>query len=129
MKKKLLKKILIAAGSVFLLLSVVLVIHIYQVTRPKVLDANAIAMARIDFKQDISQEDAAIITTWFNKQTGVQRFTCNTQNRNAVFTFFPAKMDASKTVETFVKELHYNAVRYMPSKDDMMKGCPVASNN
>lgn len=126
MKKKLLKKVLIVSGSIFLLLVTVLAVHIYLVSRPKPVDANLFAMARIDFKQDISQADAITITNWFNKQNGIQQFKCSPETKNAVFTFYPSKVDATKAVETFVKELHYNAVRFMPSKADLMKGCPMA---
>ena len=68
MKKNVLKKILIVSGSVFLLLATVLAVHIYLVTRPKPVDPSLFAMARIDFKQEINQEDAVKITNWFNKQ-------------------------------------------------------------
>ena len=114
------------SGSIFLLLATVLAVHIYLVTRPKAVDANMFAMARIDFKQDINQEDVVKITNWFNKQTGIQQFKCSPENKNAVFTFFPSKVDATKTVETFAKEMHYNAVRFLPTKADLMKGCPMA---
>ena len=126
MKKKIFKRILIAIGSVTLVYAAVLAFHIYKVTRPKVADATTYAMARIDFKQNITKEDATKISTWFSKQNGVSQFKCYPENNNAVFTFYPVKTNATKLVETFVKELHYNAVRFMPTKEEMMKGCPVA---
>lgn len=127
MKKKILKKVLFVGLGIFALTTIVLGVHIYKVTRPRVLDANAIAMARIDFKQDITNEDAAKITNWFMQQKGISQFKCSPETKNAVFTFYPAKMNATTAVETFSKELHYNAVRFMPSKAEMMKGCPVAA--
>lgn len=56
------KKILITTASVILLLIVTLAVHIYIVTRPKAPDAFTIAMARIDIKQPINQEDVNIIS-------------------------------------------------------------------
>jgi hypothetical protein len=127
MKNKIFKRILIAICSVTLVYVVLLAFHIYKVTRPKVADATTYAMARIDFKQTITKEDAAKITNWFIQQNGVSQFKCSPENHNAVFSFYPIKTNANKLVETFSNELHYNALRFMPSKEEMMKGCPVAS--
>ncbi len=127
MKKKIFKRILIAIGSVTLVYAAVLAFHIYKVTRPKIADASTYAMARIDFKQTITKEDATKISTWFSKQNGVSQFKCNPENGNAVFTFYPVKTNATKLVETFANELHYKAVRFVPTKEEMMKGCPVAA--
>ena len=128
MKKKIFKRILLATGGLLVILSTVLAVHIYQVTRPAKADATTVSMARIDFKQDISSADAAKITQWFSSKKGIQQFKCYVENRNALFTFYPTQLDANKTVESFTKELHYNAVRFMPNKLEMMKGCPVAIN-
>lgn len=126
MKKKIFKRILLATGALLVILSTVLAVHIYKVTRPAKADASTISMARIDFKQEITNEDAAKITNWFMQQKGVSQFKCSPENKNAVFTFYPVKVDATALVATFSNELHYNAVRFAPSKADMMKGCPVA---
>jgi hypothetical protein len=128
MNKKILKRIALGAGSVLLILTTVLAVHIYQVTRPGKIDATTYAMARIDFKQYITAEDAAKITNWFMQQNGISQFKCSPENKNAIFTFYPAKANATALVEKFSKELNYNAVRFLPSKDEMMKGCPVAKN-
>ena len=120
------KKILIATGSLLVLLVTVLVVHIYMVTRPKVLPLDAVALARIDFKQPLTQDDVAKIKTWFKNQNGIQEIKCYAASSNAIFTFYPAKIDATKTVATFAQEMHYNATRFLPSKEEMMKGCPVA---
>jgi len=127
MNKKIVKRILVAIGSVILVFAAVLSIHIYQVTRPRVANESTISMGRIDFKQTITKEDAIKISTWFSKQNGVAQFKCYPENKNAVFTFYPVKTNATALVETFSKELHYNAVRFMPSKEELMMGCPVAS--
>ena len=127
MNKKNLKRILVTIGSVILVFAAVLSVHIYQVTRPRVANESTISMCRIDFKQPITKEDATKISTWFSKKNGVIQFKCYPENKNAVFTFYPIKTNATALVETFSKELHYNAIRFMPSKEEMMKGCPVAS--
>ena len=97
--------------------------------KPKPATDNTIAMARIDFKQNINQADADKITSWLYSQQGVQHVLCNQQTKIAVFSFYPAKVNADKITGNLSSALHYNAVRYMPSEKDMMKGCPVAASS
>jgi len=129
MKKRLLKKILLTTGSVFLLLVVVLCIHIYMVTRPKAPDAHTRAMARIDFKQDISKEDANKITTWMYQQKGVDHVVYNPVSKILVFTFAPVNTTADQIVNNMRSSLNYNAVRFVPSEKDLKSGCPVATTS
>jgi len=127
MKKGLLKKILLTTGSVFLLLVGVLCIHIYMVTRPKAPDAHTRVMARIDFKQDISKEDANKITTWMYQQKGVDHVVYNPVSKILVFTFAPVNTTADQIVNNMRSSLNYNAVRFVPSEKDLKSGCPVAT--
>lgn len=128
MKKSLLKKVLFGLAGTTMILAVILCVHIYQVTHKKITDPNAIALARIDFGQTFSKEDATKFYVWFNKQNGVNRVAFNTENQNAVLAYYPVKADATKLVESFCKQFNINAKRYMPSKQEMMQGCPVAAN-
>lgn len=66
MKSKL-KKIIVWSVSITAFLAIVLAIHIYVVTRPKV-DEQTIVMARIDIKQPINQDDATRIARWLYQQ-------------------------------------------------------------
>lgn len=126
--KKLLKRTLLATFSVTLLLCIVLVAHIYAVTKPRV-DASTRVLARIDFKQDIDDKDANTIYAWLIKQVGVDRVVCNAANNNIVFSYAPAKADGDKIVNKLKGNLHYNAIRYMPNATDAQKGCPVSETS
>lgn len=128
MKKSLLKKVLLGLAGTTMILTAILCVHIYQVTHKKITDPNAIALARIDFSQKFSKEDATKFYAWFNEQNGVNRVAFNTENQNAVLAYYPVKADATKLVESFCKQFNINAKRYMPSKQEMMQGCPVAAN-
>ncbi|MGC4036150.1 MAG: hypothetical protein QM764_09325 [Chitinophagaceae bacterium] len=129
MKKAVLKRILLWSGSIFLLLIAILAIHIYIVTRPKAPDAHTIVMARIDFKQVINEDDAAKVTNWLYAQNGVDHATCNAKTKIAVFTFHPIKMTGDEIMKKFRTELNYNAIRYIPTADEMKNGCPVATTS
>lgn len=128
MKKSLLKKVLITLASVIGLFVIILSVHIYQVTHKKITDPNAIALARIDFNQSFTQEQAADFSNWFNTQNGINRSVFNVEYKNAVIAYYPVKTNATEVIATFCKKFNVDAKRYLPSKQEMMKGCPVAMN-
>ena len=97
--------------------------------KPRPANDKTIAMARIDFKQDIKQPDADKITSWLYNQKGVEHVLCNQASKIVVFSFYPAKVSADKITSNLSSTLHYKAVRYIPDKKEMMKGCPVASSS
>ena len=124
------KKVLTVSATTFILLVGVLCIHIYLVTRPKAPDEHTIIMARVDFKQDISQSEADKVSAWVAAQPGVDHVLCNANTDILVFTFFPIKTSASKVIADLKSSFDYEkAVRFMPSEQDMKAGCPVAANS
>ncbi len=128
MKKNTAKRALLWTVSTVLFLTLVLCVHIYIVTRPKV-DAQTIAMARIDFKEDIKQADADKITAWLYQQKGIDHVLCNEKTNIAVFSFYPAKANADNIVTNLKSNFNYNANRFIPTKEQMASGCPVASTS
>jgi len=129
MKKETVKKILLWAGGIFVCLVLMLAVHIYLVTRPKAPDANTRIMARLDIKQPITQEDADHITSWLYDQKGIDHVLVNPKSQIAIFTFAPIKTNGDEIAKKFTAALHYDAVRYMPSEEEMMKGCPVKARS
>jgi len=129
MKMIVLKKTLIGVASVFTLLVLLLIAHIYIVTRPKVPDANTRIMARIDIDQPISQAEANNITSWLYQQKGIDHVLCNPVNHNIVFTFFPVKTTANLVVQDFKSNYNIMAHRHEPSKLELSTSCPVVSTS
>ncbi len=123
------KTIATAVASVTLVLTIVLCVHIYIVTRPGKAAEEPRVMARIDFKQDISQEDADKIAAWLYAQKGVDHVLCNAGSNIAVFTFSPKLNDANVIVADLKSATSYKAERFMPSEQEMMAGCPVAAGS
>lgn len=128
MRNKWLKRILVAIGSVVFLLVITLVVHLYVVKASKAPDANTRIMARMDFGQDINAEDADKITTWLYQQKGIDHVLCNAATDIAVFSFYPVQTSADKVINDFKQNFDYKAERFLPSQDDLKKGCPVAVN-
>ena len=110
-------------------LVVVLFAHIYWVTRPKKADANNIAMARIDFKMPLTNQQGMAITEWLYAQKGVSHVLCNIQTKIAVFTFYPAQVNATQLTAQLSKSLGIPANRYLPSNEEIASGCPVLPNS
>ena len=129
MKKKVVKKILFYSISIFLLLTIVLAVHIYMVTRPKAPDAYTLAMARIDLKQPINAEDASKIGAWLHQQKGVDQVLVNPQTDIVIFSFYPVQTNANQIVHNFKTALPYKAERFVPTEAEMQSGCPVASTS
>lgn len=110
---------------VFGILTIVLAIHIYWVTRPKTPDPHTIVMARIDIKNHLNQSDANEITTWLYQQKGVDHVLVNPKTQIAIFTFYPAKVSGDQIVHNFQTSFNYDAKRYVPTKEEMENSCPA----
>ena len=128
-RKKFNKRALIIAGATFSVLLLVLVVHLSIVLRPKPLDPNILALARIDIKQPITDEDGTKISTWLYQQKGVNHVLCNPGSRNVVFTYYPVKVNANEIAGNFTAQLPYKAERFMPSAEQLKGGCPAVSHN
>lgn len=129
MKKKLIKKVVRWSAITFLILTIILIVHIYLVTKPGV-DASTRIMARIDVNQPISQVEANNITAWLYQQNGVDHVMCNPQSAIAIFTYSPLKANANNIALSFRSALDYpDSRRYIPSEKEMQSSCPVASSS
>ncbi|MDQ2864469.1 MAG: hypothetical protein M3R50_12655 [Bacteroidota bacterium] len=123
--KKLFKRILMVFG----LLTVVLAIHIYWVTRPKPVDPHTIVMARIDIKNSLNQQDADKIQTWLYQQKGVNHVLVNPTSKIAIFTFYPIQTSADQIVQRFQTSFNYEAKRHVPTKEELASSCPALPEN
>ena len=119
--KKLFKRILIVFG----ILTVVLAIHIYWVTRPQPISPNKIVMARIDIKNPLNQKDADKIQTWLYQQKGVNHVLVNPKSQIAIFTFYPAKVSGDQIVHNFQTSFNYDAKRFVPTQQELDNSCPA----
>lgn len=119
------KKIFIGLGIIVLVLSTVLGVHIYLVTRPKPIDPNMKVLARIDFQEKITSENSKNIMSFLYAQTGVDHVLVNESSKVVIFSFFPTKANANVLVMAMNKTLGTEGKRYLPSEKELMEGCPV----
>ena len=119
--EKLFKRIMIG----FAAMVVVLVIHIFWVTRTRAPNPDKIVMARIDIKNPLNDEDAGKIQTWLYQQKGVNHVLVNPKSQIAVFTYHPAIVSGDQIVQNFQTSFHYDAKRFVPTEEELKNGCPV----
>lgn len=110
---------------VFGILTIVLVVHIYWVTRPKPIDPNAVTMARIDIKNPLNEQDANKIQTWLYQQKGINRVLVNPKSQIAIFTFYPAKVSSDEIVSNFKASFNYDAKRFVATEKELAGSCPT----
>lgn len=125
MNRKIVFTVLKITGAFLLIGVAVLAVHIYQVTRPPKADASTVAIARINFDEQLSTEDSLKICNWLYQQKGVDYALCNTESRIAVFSFHPFEANATLIAQNLSTNLHYKATRYQPTLEQMQSGCPV----
>ena len=129
MKKRNWKKIVLTSALVFVGLVIILGVHIWWVTHPRV-DAGTRVMARIDLHQPITSDDATKITAWLYQQKGVDHVLVNQASAIALFTFAPAKTDGNRIINDFKTGTPYTrAERFLPKIDPNASGCPVATTS
>lgn len=128
MSRKALKRLLLTATITFVVLTGVLAVHLYIVTTPKAPDAGTRIMARVDFTNALTQDNANAITAWLYQQKGIDHALVNPASRIAIFTYFPVKTSADSIVSHLKTAFPFKAERIVPTEADMQAGCPVASN-
>lgn len=127
MKKRTIKRTLLWSVSLFTFLVLVLAVHIYVVTRPKVISPYSKTMVRIDLHQPIDQAQADNMRFWFNRQKGVVDSYVSVKSDKALFLFFTTQNTGNKVVADFKTQFHFdNAQRFLPAASDYEKSCPVA---
>lgn len=126
MKKRMVFRWLMAAGAVVLSLFIVLVIHIYMVTRVKNDDKRIRQLARIDFKQNITAIEGQALKNKLLSMDGVDAAYYNAEEDVLVYSFNPTLQNADKIFLSLVEqENKYLAVRFRVPKDQLASGCPV----
>ncbi len=128
MKKKVIK---IAAwtGSILLLLLVVLVVHIYMVTRPRQYDNNNLQLSRIDFKQPVSADEAAKIRHFVAAMPGVDNAMFNQHDQTLVYGFNTGLQNSANVYKQLMAFGHYSAKAFVPDATQLASGCPMGKGN
>jgi hypothetical protein len=129
MKKRKWKRIALTSAALFVGLVVLLAVHIWWVTKPRI-DASTRVLVRIDLHQKAGRGDVAPIRDWLYRQKGVKYVMVNPASDMALFSFAPLENDGNRIVADFRQQTGYGrAERYLPVVDPNATGCPVATTS
>lgn len=129
MKKGKFLKLFIWSGSSLLVLSAILVIHIYLVTRVgKNQDERVRQLSRIDFKQNIDAQEANKIRSFVNGLSGVENSYFNLDNDILVYSYLVGKQNSFNVYNKLVAFGNYKAVRYVVNETNAKSGCPIGTD-
>lgn len=133
MQKKtviIIKKILLAGLSVFLILTTVLAVHIYQVTRPgtELVNAN-LEMARIDFHSPIDSTSAHRVKSLTRSIEGVKHVYFNIPDGIMVYGFSSDITNGQEVFEKIMAQSRLKGERYEVSEEQLASSCPVINKS
>lgn len=124
MKKKLIKFAAWSVSIIFVLF-VVLVVHIYMVTKPVKYDNNDLQLSRIDFKQQVDSAEAIKISHFVAGLPGIQNAMFNLHDQTLVYGYTLGRQNSENVYDQLMAYGHYKAARYAPSAGQLASGCPM----
>lgn len=128
MKKKIIKISLISLSVAFVLF-IVLVAHIYIVTKPKPRTTPMVQLSRIDFKEKPDSIEASKIVSFVRHLDGIDNAYFNIPDGIFVFGFYREKQSSKNVYDELMKLGHYNAKPFVVDLSTAAKGCPVMDKN
>ncbi len=127
------KKIKIVFGVVFgiaFLFFATLIVHIAIMVKGRVLPPDAtVQMARADFKEPVDSLSAIKIQNDIKMQKGVQTTYFNSKDYIMVYSFDNKVNTAQNIYDAAIRNSGFRSARYIVSKADLAKGCPVMNHN
>ena len=129
MKKKWIIRSLIVLGSILLLLTTVLFVHIYMVTRPKGETHQNWQLSRIDFNNSLNDNEAAIAKKAIMEIEGVQHAYINKDHGTLVYAIETGSKPTSEVYAAFMQKGDFEAKPYVLKNGSNVEGCPVLDKN
>lgn len=125
MKKSKLITWLILTGASILLPLIVLVIHLYIVTKDKNDDRRVRQLSRIDFIQDVDSSFAVSFKNKVLSIEGVDAGYFNVSDKTFIYSYDPNIQNADRIFVELMKDNNYKATRYRTDEKLLASGCPV----
>lgn len=123
MKSKILIKWSMYTLASLIILSGILVVHIYQATHKKKEAYDMRQLSRIDFTQALTETDVVKIKTFVGKMKGVDHVFYN--HGILVYSYTLNQQTSENVFNQLMRFGHYEARRYVVSESQATKGCPV----
>lgn len=124
--KKVIKWTAIGVLSTFTVLSLILAIHIYDVTRDKPVPHNAnIELGRIDFKASMDSIQAQEIKSQTYRILGVKHVYFNHTDNIMVYGFNSDLTNATQVYDQLKEQIAFEGDLYRVTEEQMASSCPV----
>jgi len=128
MKKKIILRLGIGLFAVITILSTVLFLHIYDLTHKPKSDYEARAIGRIDFKQELSENEFLDIRNQIVTVKGIENANYITSSKMLVYTYNSNKI-SNQTIYQIVKTYSaHQSELYVPTENETSMGCPAIGN-
>lgn len=128
MNSKILLKLGIGILSITVVLSLVLVTHIYIVTHKPKSNYQARQISRIDFKQKLSSDEATNIRNNVASMQGVENAILNTESGMLIFSYNSNIIKVNMVSEKIAQLGSYKMEKYMPNSEELSMSCPAIGN-
>ncbi len=129
MKKSILIKTFLSVLGVLMVLTGILVYHIYSVTRTKNDFRTTRQLSRIDFTQPLDSGEATKVRYYVGSLEGVESTHFNYASNILVYSYFPEKQSSENVFALVQKFGKYPAKKYEVNAEDLAKGCPAIDKN
>ena len=123
--KKNITKIIVSIAGVLMVLSGILVYHIYSVTLTKNDFRTTRQLSRIDFTQPLDSVAATKLRHYVASLDGVESTHLNYGSNILVYSYFPEKQSSENVFALVTKFGTYGAKKYTVNAYDLTKGCPA----
>lgn len=121
------KKIIVGAGVVVLLLIATLAVHIYMVTSNRPEGPNW-AMSQIDFNEDVDSLKSEEIKTDLLKVEGMRDARINTKSDFIILLYDRKQHNPHDLVTQVNADFGLRASLFQPSEDQLAASCPAWIN-
>lgn len=122
-RKKIIRIVVVLVG-VFVLLSAILVAHIYMVTSKPVVNSN-LALSRIDVEDSLSQADVVRLKSIVNAMPGIHKTYVNADAGTIVFGYYNDQQNPNAVYASLSNATDYRLTKFEVSDEDLTKGCPA----
>ena len=124
--KKAIKWTIIGALTTFTLLSLILAIHIYDVTRDRQVPHNAnLELGRIDFTVSMDSVQAKEIKSQTYRIHGVKHVYFNHTDNIMVYGFNSDLTNATHVYDQLKEQVAFEGELYRVTEEQMASSCPV----
>ena len=122
--KKIIIRVVLCLVAVLVILSAVLAVHIYQVTRPSGNNHTNWQLARVDFNTPMDSVEAKTIRSYFYQIEGVKQAYVNAKEGNVVYAYTPGTLE-QETVNTHLKSKTELPFEFYVANASGAEACPV----